>query len=61
MKLGQGCNEYLLNSATMINIMNEHLKLHTDQVVTGFRCVGSSSSATFVVKLESKRPEEKSK
>ena len=61
MKLGQGCNEYHLNSATMINIMNEHLKLYTDQVVTGFRYVGSSSTATFVVTLENKRPEEKAR
>jgi hypothetical protein len=45
----------------MINIMNEHLKLYTDQVVTGFRYVGSSSTATFVVTLENKRPEEKAR
>jgi hypothetical protein len=59
MKLGKGHNEYHLNTATMVAILNEHLKYSTDQVVTGFRYVGSSSSATFVVTLEDKRPEEK--
>ena len=58
MKLGKGCNEYHLNSATMINIMNEHLKLYTDQVVTGFRYGGTGGSSVFIVTLENKRPVE---
>jgi hypothetical protein len=59
MKLGKGHNEYHLNTATMVAILNKHMEYSTDQVVTGFRYVGSSSSATFVVTLEDKRPEEK--
>jgi hypothetical protein len=59
MKLGKGNNEYHLNTATMVAILNEHLKYSTDQVVTGFRYVGTGGSSVFIVTLEDKRPEEK--
>lgn len=61
MKLGKGHNEYHLNTATMIAILNEHLKFQTDQVVTGVKCVSNSGMQTFIVKLEDKKPGEVSK
>jgi hypothetical protein len=61
MKLGKGHNEYHLNTATMIAILNKHIEYNTDQVVTGVRYVGTGSSSVFVVTLEDKRPEEKAR
>jgi hypothetical protein len=58
MKLGKGHNEYHLNTATMVAILNEHLKYNTDQVVTGVSCYNSSGMQTFIIKLEDKRPRE---
>jgi flagellar biosynthesis chaperone FliJ len=58
MKLGKGNNEYHLNAATMVAILNEHLKYNTDQVVTGVSCHNNSGLQTFIVQLEDKRPQE---
>ena len=58
MKLGKGNNEYHLNTATMVAILNKHIEYSTDQVVTGVTCVNSSGIQTFIIKLEDKRPRE---
>ena len=62
MKLGKGNNEYHLNTATMVAILNKHLEYNTDQVVTGVLCHNNNSGVqTFIIKLEDKRPEEKAR
>jgi hypothetical protein len=61
MKLGKGHNEYHLNTATMVAILNKHMEYSTDQVVTGVTCVNSSGLQTFIIQLEDKKLDEVSK
>ena len=56
MKLGKGYNEYHLNVATMVAILNDHLKYQTDQVVTGVCHVNNGGMQTFIISLEDKKP-----
>jgi hypothetical protein len=58
MKLGKGNNEYHLNAATMVAILNKHMEYSTDQVVTSVICANSSGLQTFIIKLEDKKPGE---
>lgn len=52
MKGGKGNNEYHINEATMIEIMNRHLELNTDQVVTGVSYYTSGLiGPKFIIKL----------
>lgn len=58
MKDGKGTNHYLLNEATMIAILQGHLKYDTDQEVTSVKAKDQNGCVMFDVRLEEKKVKE---
>lgn len=58
MKGGKGRNEMHLNESTMINILNEHFKYSSDQVVKSVSFSSDHVSRIFIVVFDDKTGEQ---